>query len=112
MNGEDWLWYLACNQAKRDRFLRRMYRSSAGFFTLIIFFAVVWRMVGFWSVLSSLTYVGINFLFFAMFVHLSDRLFLSREQANTLSRTDEVKNLDSSLHIVRKKKLGDPTPVI
>jgi len=106
MNSEDWLWYLACNAAKRDRFLKKMYWYSASYFTIIVFFAVVWRMIGFWSVLNSLTYIGINFLFFAMFVHLSDRLFLSREQVNTLSRTDEGKNFDSFLHIVRRKKLG------
>jgi hypothetical protein len=106
MNNDDWLWYLACNAARRDRFLKKMYWSSGGYFTLILFFAVMWRIIGFWSVLNSLTYIGINFLFFAMFVHLSDRLFLGREQVNILNRTDEGKNLDSSLHIVRRKKLG------
>jgi len=40
-----------------------------------------------------------------MFVHLSDRLFLSKEQVKTPKRANEGENFDSSLHIVKGKKL-------
>ena len=106
MDSDEWLWYLANSQVKCDRFLKRMYWRSGVFFMIIVFFAVFWTLFGFWNLRESLAYTGIYFLFYSMFVHLSDRLFLGREQVRNLSRTDEGKNLESSLHIVRRKKLG------
>ncbi len=106
MTSEDWFWYLACNQAKQSRFLKRIYWSSGIYFIVILFFAVVWHLIGLWNIMDSLTYTSITLLLWAAFVNISDRIFLDREQINAICKDYSSKNLNSISLVVKRKKLG------
>lgn len=109
VNHEDWLWTLACNEAKGSRFLKGMCYISIIMFLVILSFGLQYVLIiGLWNWGEALNYVAISFIAWAGIVHLSDRLSTGEKKTIALSKTktEGHLNMDSMVHLAMKKKLG------
>jgi len=106
MQYEDWLWYLAREQANKSGFLKGMRNWSILFFAGVLFFIIVYCLMHLWKLEEGFTYAAICFIVWSGLIHLSDRLHMNRRNMIALSTTDESTNLHSLVTLLIKRRLG------